>query len=360
MVSTNDICRNMSKEQEIKTPLGALGESGIHQRIRGLAIEPRPETVLGQGDDAAVVQPKMNQEVVITKDLMVEGVHFDLMYSPLHHLGYKAVVSNVSDIVAMGAEPAHLVLGLGLPPKFTVEALDAFMQGLNQACKTYGIDLIGGDTVSTLRDFFISITAVGYVEPEQKIAQSGASKNDLVCVTGNLGAAYAGFLMLDRERRIYLENPDVQPDLSDHAYVLERQLKPEARMDVLHQLRKAGIQPTSMTDISDGLSKSCFTLGKASGLGVRIDLERIPIHPGTLKVAEELQLDPYHLALHGGEEYELLFTIPVGSYDKIQAMEDITVIGFMEEDSNAFHLIDSSGKVFPLEELGWDGFQKKE
>lgn len=349
----------MSKEQENKTPLGALGESGIHHRIQGLAIASRPETVLGQGDDAAVVCPKVNQEVVITKDLMVEGVHFDLMYCPLHHLGYKAAVCNISDIVAMGAEPAHLVLGLGLPPKFTVEALDAFMEGLKQACKAYGIDLIGGDTVSSLRDFFISITAVGYVEPNHKIVHSGASKNDLLCVSGNLGAAYAGFLMLDRERRIFLENPDVQPDLNDHAYVLERQLKPEARVDILQNLRQAGIHPTSMTDISDGLSKSCFTLGKASGLGLRIDLERIPIHSGTLKVAEELQLDPYHLALHGGEEYELLFTIPASQYKQIQELEDVTVIGFMEEDPNAFRLIDSSGRVFPLEELGWDGFQKQ-
>jgi thiamine-monophosphate kinase len=357
LVYANDICREMTKESENKTPLHALGEAGIHQRIRECRIPSRSETYLGPGDDAAIVRPKQGQELVVTKDMLVEGVHFDLMYCPLHHLGYKAVSANVSDVVGMGAEPAHIVLGLGLPPKFTVEALDAFMEGVRHACVRYGIDLIGGDTVSTLSDFFISITAIGYVETGKSIVQSGARKNDLLCVSGNLGAAYAGFLMLDRERRIFLENPEVQPDLTDHTYVLERQLRPEARTDIWEQLKQAGIRPTAMTDVSDGLSKSCFMIGRASGLGVRIDLERLPIHPGTLKVAEELNMDPYHLALHGGEEYELLFTVPMDAYAELQKIENITVVGFMEEDPEAFRMIDSSGKAFPMQERGWDGFE---
>lgn len=358
-VSANDICTDMTKESENKTPLHVLGEAGIHQRIREFSVPNRPETVLGQGDDAAVLRQAQGKETVVTKDILVEGVHFDLMYCPLHHLGYKAVSVNVSDIVGMGAEPAHIVLGLGLPPKFTVEALDAFMEGIRLACKRYGIDLIGGDTVSTLQDFFISITAVGYIEPGGSILQSGAQKNDLICVSGNVGGAYAGFLMLDRERRIFLENPEVQPDLSEHAYVLERQLKPEARTDIWEQLKQAGIRPTAMTDVSDGLSKSCFMIGKSSGLGVRIDLERLPIHPETLKVAEELKMDPYHLALHGGEDYELLFTVPLHAYAALEKLDGITVVGFMEEDPDVFRMIDGSGKAFPMQERGWDGFEKE-
>ena len=260
----------------------------------------------------------------------------------------------------MGAEPAHILMGLGLPPKFTVEALDAFMEGVRMACKRYGIDLIGGDTVSTLQDFFVTVTAVGYLEAGGGILQSGAQKNDLLCVSGNLGAAYAGFLMLDRERRIFIENPEVQPDLSEHAYVLERQLRPEARTDIWEQLKTAGIRPTSMTDLSDGLSKGCFMLGRSSGLGVRLDLERIPLHPGALKVAEELKMDPYHLALHGGEDYELLFTVSLKDYALVEKIEDITVLGFMEENPEVFRMIDSSGKSFPMQEQGWDGFGKQE
>lgn len=359
-VYANDICREMEKGNENKTPLHVLGEAGIHQRIREFSVSNRPETILGQGDDAAVLRQAQGKETVVTKDLLVEGVHFDLMYCPLHHLGYKSVSVNVSDLVGMGAEPAHIVLGLGLPPKFTVEALDAFMEGVRLACNRYRIDLVGGDTVATLHDFFISITALGYVNAGEGILQSGAQKNELLCVSGNLGAAYAGFLMLDRERRIFLENPDVQPDLSEHAYVLERQLKPEARTDIWDQLNRAGIRPTSMTDVSDGLSKGCFMIGRASGLGVRIDLERLPIHPATLKVAEELKMDPYHLALHGGEDYEILFTIPLESYSAIENIEDVTVIGFMEEDPQVFQMIDSSGKSFPMQEQGWNGFGQQD
>ena len=359
MVYASDICREMAKENENKTPLHVLGESGIHRRIREFSIPNRSETLHGQGDDAAVLRQTDGKELVITKDILVEGVHFDLMYCPLQHLGYKAVSVNVSDVVGMGAEPAHILLGLGLPSKFTVEALDAFMEGVRLACVRYGIDLIGGDTVSTLHDFFISITAVGYLQVGTSVLQSGAQKHDLLCVSGNLGAAYAGFLMLDRERRIFLENPEVQPDLSDHAYVLERQLKPEARTDIWEQLKKVGLRPTAMTDVSDGLSKACFMIGKASGLGVRLDLERLPIHPATLKVAEELKMDPYHLALHGGEDYELLFTLPVEAFSVLEKIEDITVIGFMEEDPEAFRMIDSSGKSFSMQEQGWDGFEPK-
>ena len=310
--------------------------------------------------DEAILSQTEGREMVITKDLLVEGVHFDLMYCPLQHLGYKTVSVNVSDVVSMGAEPAHILMGLGLPPKFTVEALDAFMEGVRMACKRYGIDLIGGDTVSTLQDFFVSVTAVGYLEAGGGILQSGAQKNDLLCVSGNLGAAYAGFLMLDRERRIFIENPEVQPDLSEHAYVLERQLRPEARTDIWEQLKTAGIRPTSMTDLSDGLSKGCFMLGRSSGLGVRLDLERIPLHPGALKVAEELKMDPYHLALHGGEDYELLFTVSLKDYALVEKIEDITVLGFMEENPEVFRMIDSSGKSFPMQEQGWDGFGKQE
>ncbi len=345
----------MLLENSEKTPLGQIGEAKLIELIREKVNLQHPSSIFGIGDDAALIQPK-NMEQVITTDLLTEGVHFDLSYSPIKHLGYKAVVVNLSDIAAMGAKPTQILLSLALPPKFTLEAYEELIAGVLLACNIYKVDLVGGDTSPSLQHLHLNLTAIGEVEPGKAIRQNTAKANEIICVSGSLGAAFAGFLLLDREKEVFKANPEVQPDLEEFPFLLEKQLKPEARFDVLGHLKEANIPVSAMTDVSDGLASDLLRLAKASKLGVRLDAERIPIDQEVYKLAETMKLDPFMLALNGGEDYELLFTVPVSHAQALESIPDLHIIGFTTNQENNYHMVDSSGKAHPITAGGWDGF----
>lgn len=340
---------------EQRTEIASLGEFGLIEHLTKNAETQNASTILGVGDDAAVID-HFGKQTVITTDLLLEGIHFDLMYTPLKHLGYKAVVVNLSDIYAMNATPTHITLSIGISNRFSVEALNEFYEGVYFACEKYGVDLIGGDTSSSQKGFIISVTAVGEVAPDQFIKRSTASKGDLICVSGDLGGAYLGLTLMEREKKIYQENPNIQPDLEGESYIVGRLLKPEARKDIVEFFSKNEIVPTAMMDVSDGVSSEVLHICKQSGLGARVYEEKLPIAHASRKAAFKFGLDPTVCALNGGEDYELIFTIRQEDHDKIVLNEEISVIGYMTEITEGVKLLTKGGNTFDLKAQGWNAF----
>ena len=339
-----------------RTEIASLGEFGLIDHLTKNIEIQNASTIIGVGDDAAVID-HFGKQTVITNDLLVEGVHFDLMYTPLKHLGYKSVVVNVSDLYAMNATPTHIVLGLAFSNRFSLEALDEFYEGVYAACEKYGVDLIGGDTSTSTKGFIISCTAIGEVAPDKYITRGGAKKGDLVCVSGDLGGAFLGLTLLEREKKIFLESPGVQPDLEGEKYVVGRLLKPEARKDIIEFLHKNEILPTSMIDVSDGLSSELLHLCKHSEAGVLLYEEKIPISEESKMAAYKFHLDPTACALSGGEDYELLFTISQQDYDKIVLTEEISVIAYITEKEAGANIITKGGNTHPITAQGWNAFK---
>jgi len=337
-----------------KTPLSELGEFGLIERLTAAIELKAPSSKHGVGDDAAVLDFG-DSEVLISKDLLVEGVHFDLGYVPLKHLGYKAAVVNFSDIYAMNGTPSQLLVGMAVSSRFPVEALEEIYAGLLLACSRYGVDLVGGDTTSSQSGLVLSVTAVGHVAKGKSVRRDGAQAGDLLVVTGDLGAAYMGLQVLEREKAAFQANPNLQPELQGHEYVLERQLKPEARKDVAALLAELGVTPTSMMDISDGLSSEILHLGTQSGVGCTTYEDKIPMDPQMMHLAEEFGINPITAVLNGGEDYELLFTMPIAEFDKIKANPNLTPIGHMTEDK-VFQMVTNAGQTVPLEAQGWKAF----
>ncbi len=333
--------------------LEELGEFGLIEHLTSF-IKPTELTIRGPGDDAAVVNSK--DKTLITMDMLMEGVHFDLMYTPLKHLGYKAVVVNLSDLAAMNAHPSHITVGLGLSNKFSLEAAEELYAGILTACEKYKIDVIGGDLVASKSGIVISISANGHQQEDKIVYRTGAKPGDLICVSGDLGSAYLGLQLLEREKRVFLANPGMQPELEGYDYLIERQLKPEARFDVLQTLRDLNIQPTSMLDISDGLSSELLHISKQSKVGVRLVEEKVPVDPSAIRLANEFNLDIMTCALNGGEDYELLFTISPGEYDKIKGSPDISVVGYCLEPEKGCFRVTKSGQEFPIMAQGWKAF----
>lgn len=350
--------------------ISELGEFGLIERLAKEISVKNATTVKGIGDDCAVLAPTEGMQTVVTTDLLMEGIHFDLTYVPLRHLGYKAVMVNLSDVFAMNAEPRQVTVSLALSSKFKVEDVEELYAGMRLACEKWGVDIVGGDTTASLTGLAISITALGEARADDIVLRSGAKPTDLICVSGNLGAAYMGLQLLEREKLIYDEQvaearksgskeqmellKDAQPDFSGKEYILERQLKPEARGDIVATLRKAGIRPTSMMDISDGLSSELMHICKQSQTGCRIYEERLPLDYQTAAMAEELNLNVSTCALNGGEDYELLFTVPLAQNDTVSALEDIRIIGYITEPDKGCALITRDGGEHSLKAQGWN------
>ncbi len=339
------------------TEIASLGEFGLIDHLTQRIKTQNPDTIKGVGDDAAVVDHG-GQCTIITKDLLVEGVHFDMVYTPLKHLGYKAVVVNLSDIYAMNGQPGQVIVGLAVSAKYSVEALEELYSGMLMACEKYQVDLAGGDTTSCPSGLTLSITAIGKAEKDNIVYRCGAQHNDLLFVSGNLGAAYCGLLVLQREKQTFKANPDMQPRMHDYSYVLERQLKPEARKDIISLLKQAGVKPTSMIDISDGLASEILHLCKNSGVGATIYEEKIPVDRRMAQAAHEFNMDPTTCALSGGEDYELLFTINPKDYDKIKDIKEIHPIGHITDAGQGENLFTTSGQLVKLTAQGWDALKK--
>jgi len=342
-----------------RTEISSLGEFGLIEHLTKNIELQNISSIVGVGDDAAVID-HYGKQTVITSDMLVEGVHFDLVYTPLKHLGYKSIVVNLSDVYAMNAIPTQVILNIAISNRFSVEAMDEFYEGVYAACERYGVDLIGGDTSSSQKGFIISVTAIGEVSPDRYVKRSTAKKGDLVCVSGDLGGAYVGLLFLEREKKIYLENPNIQPDLESEAYVIGRMLKPEARKDIIEFFDKEKIVPTSMMDISDGLSSEMLHICGQSNLGCVIYEEKLPIAEEMRNAAYKFQIDPTACALSGGEDYELLFTISQNDYDKITLNRDISVIGYMTEPEKGSNIITKGDSTYPITAQGWNAFTKKQ
>lgn len=344
--------------QDMRTNLSELGEFGLIDHLTK-GFEPKlSSTVKAIGDDAAVLNFE-NKYTVVTTDLLVEGVHFDLAYMPLKHLGYKAVMVNASDVYAMNAKATQITVSIAASNRFPVEALEELYSGIELAAKLYNIDVVGGDTTSSTSGLLISITALGIADKEDIVYRSGAKPNDLLVVTGDLGAAYMGLQILEREKEVFKANPNAQPDLDPYTYLIERQLKPEARKDIAPLLKELGVKPTSMIDISDGLSSEIIHLCKNSQVGANLYEEKIPLDPAVISVCEEFDIDSTTIALSGGEDYELLFTISQEDYDKIKANPNLTVIGHMAEEKEGMHLITRANQKLPLIARGWNSMEDK-
>lgn len=337
------------------TPLSALGEFGLIDHLTSGIELYHKETVKGVGDDAAVIDAG-DKLMLVSTDLLVEGIHFDMVYTPLKHLGYKAAVVNISDIAAMNGIPKQMTVSIAVSSRFPLEALEELYTGIRLACERYKVDLVGGDTSSSNKGLFISVTIIGEAKKDEVVYRSGAGSNDLICVTGDLGSAYMGLLLLEREKTVFRANPNMQPELDGFDYQVGRQLKPEARTDLRETLLKLGIKPTSMIDISDGLASESLHLCKQSGTGCRLYEAKIPINPQTKELAIEFKLIPSVAALSGGEDYEILFTIAQSDYEKIKDAEGISVIGHMTDASEGKAMITPDGKLVELTAQGWDGF----
>jgi len=344
------------KKMENRTEISSLGEFGLIDHLTKNIELQNASSIVGVGDDAAVID-HFGKQTVITSDMLVEGVHFDLMYTPLKHLGYKSVIVNLSDIYAMNATPTQIILNIAISNRFSIEALDEFYNGVYAACEKYGVDLIGGDTSSSQKGFIISVTAIGEVTPDKYVKRNTAKKGDLICVSGDLGGAYIGLLFLEREKKIYLENPNIQPDLESESYVIGRLLKPEARKDIIEFFEKEKLTPHSMMDISDGLSSEILHISNQSDLGCVIYEERLPIAEEMKTAAYKFQIDPTACALSGGEDYELLFTIDQNDYDKIKLNEDISVIGYITEREKGTNIITKGDSTYPITAQGWNAFK---
>ncbi|TSA42570.1 MAG: thiamine-phosphate kinase [Chitinophagaceae bacterium] len=335
-----------------RTEISALGEFGLIDHLTKNNEIKNSSTILSVGDDAAVID-HFGRQTVMSTDLLVEGIHFDLMYTPLKHLGYKSVVVNISDIYAMNATPTQILLSIAISSKFSVEALDEFYEGVYAACEKYQVDLVGGDTTSSQRGFVISITAIGEVAPDSYVTRSGAKVNDLVCVSGDLGAAFLGLTILEREKRIFQETGS-QPDLEDQSYIVGRLLKPEARKDVIEYFAKHEIMPSSMMDISDGLSSEMLHICKQSGVGCVIYEDKLPLNEDSKAFAYKLELDPTACALSGGEDYELLFTVSQTYFEKINSNNGLSIIGYITEAAEGKNFITRGGNKHELVAQGWN------
>jgi thiamine-monophosphate kinase len=338
-----------------RTEIEKLGEFGLIDHLTENFEIQNVSTVLSIGDDAAVID-HFGKQTVITTDMLLEGVHFDLMYTPLKHLGYKSVVVNLSDIYAMNATPTQITIGIGFSNRFSVEALEEFYLGVQIACEKYGVDLVGGDTCSSQKGLVISVTAIGEVAPDKFIKRSTAESGDLICVSGDLGAAFLGLTLMEREKKIFLENPQVQPNLENEDYIVGRLLKPDARKDIIELLEQMDVKPTAMMDISDGLSSEVLHLCKQSELGCRIYEDKIPLHEATKAAAFKFGLDATVCALNGGEDYELIFTMKQADYDKITLQEEISVIGYMCDKEEGTKLITKGGSTHNITAQGWNAF----
>lgn len=346
------------------TEISTLGEFGLIRHLTRDLPKVNPSTQLGVGDDCAVLAPAPGIRQLVTTDLLMEGIHFDLQYTPIKHLGYKAAMVNFSDVYAMNGTPRQIVVSIAMSRRFTVEDLEDFYAGLRLACDKHGVDLVGGDTSASLTGLAISITCIGEARDEDIIYRNGAKDTDLICVSGNLGAAYMGLQLMEREKAVFNSRPAhdaeaAQPDFSGREYLLERLLKPEARRDIVHALREAGIRPTAMMDISDGLSSELLHICTASGTGCRIYEERLPLDYQTAVTAEEFNMNVSTCALNGGEDYELLFTVPLTLHEKVAALDDVRIIGHITRPDLGCAFITRDGQEFSLKAQGWNAFNEK-
>jgi thiamine-monophosphate kinase len=341
-----------------RTEIHELGEFGLIDRIAHQTKLVNATSLFGIGDDAAVLDMEGTDYLLWSTDLLAEGIHFDLTFTPLQHLGHKAVSVNVSDIAAMNGKAEQIVVSLGLSNRFSVDAVDALYEGIRSACEQYKVDLVGGDTTASRSGLIISVGVLGRVRKDKIVYRQGAKPNDVVCVTGDLGAAYAGLQILEREKEVFLSNPQMQPTLDDYSYIVGRQLRPIARMDIVHELDDLGIRPTSMIDISDGLASELHHLGKHSGVGSRIFEDKLPLDKQTYDVAAlEFKIDPATCALNGGEDYELLFTLNPADFEKIKNHPDIHAIGYIHDQPQLHVLVTKQGNAVPIKAQGWDHFK---
>lgn len=341
-----------------RTEIQDFGEFGlIHHLTKNIELQ-NASSILGVGDDAAVID-HFGKQTVVTTDLLIEGVHFDLSYTPLKHLGYKSVIVNLSDIYAMNATPTQITMSVGLSSRFSVEALEEFYEGVYIACEEHGVDLVGGDTSASQKGFIISVTAIGEIVADKVVQRSTARKGDLICVSGDLGGAYIGLLFLEREKKIFLESPQVQPDLENESYVIGRLLKPKARKDIHSFLEEKEILPTSMMDISDGLSSELLHICEKSAVGCVVFEEKLPIAEDTRKAAYKFEIDPTACALSGGEDYELLFTIRQEDYEKLTLNEQISVIGYITDADQGAKFKTKGGNTHDITAQGWNAFKGK-
>lgn len=341
-----------------RTSISELGEFGLIDHLTKNFEPKNKSTLKGIGDDAAVLDFK-NKQAVVTTDLLVEGVHFDLSYMPLKHLGYKAIIVNLSDVYAMNAKATQVTVSVAISNRFPLEAMEELYEGIKLACDLYQVDLIGGDTTSSTKGLLITVTAIGEINPEDVVYRNGAQSNDLLVVSGDVGGAYLGLQILEREKQVFEVNPQNQPDLDQYTYIIERQLKPEARKDIPELLKELGVKPTSMIDVSDGLSSEIIHLCKQSNVGCNLYEDKIPLDPQTISTCEEFNISSTTVALSGGEDYELLFTISQEDYPKIKANPSLTVIGHMTQQSEGMHLITRANTKIPLQARGWSSFDKQ-
>jgi thiamine-monophosphate kinase len=339
-----------------RTEISSLGEFGLIDHLtRNFEIQ-NASTIVSVGDDAAIID-HYGKQTVITTDLLIEGIHFDLIYTPLKHLGYKSVVVNLSDVYAMNATPTHLTMSIGVSNRFSVEALNEFYEGIYAACEKYDVDLVGGDTSASKKGFIISVTGIGEVAPDKFVKRSTATKGDLICVSGDLGGAFLGLTLLEREKKIWMENPQIPPDLEGEKYIVGRLLKPEARKDIIEFFEKNAIMPTSMMDMSDGLSSDVLHICKQSNLGCRVYEEKLPIAEESRQAAFKFGLDPTICALNGGEDYELLFTIKQDDYNQLLLNEEISVVGYMTSIEEGRKFLTKGGNSFDITAQGWNAFK---
>ncbi len=340
---------------EKRTEITDLGEFGLIERVKSSFSLQNSTSLVGIGDDAALIACG-EEYLLVTTDMLLESVHFDLSYMPLQHLGYKAVVANVSDIAAMNGKPEQVTVALAFSNRFSLEAIDSLYDGIRSACENYKVDLVGGDTSASASGLVISITALGRVSKGKETLRSTAKVNDIICVTGDLGAAYLGLQVLDREKQVFLTNPEMQPDLEKYEYLVGRQLRPEARMDILHELADKEVVPTAMIDISDGLASELLHLSKSSGVGIKIFEDKVPIDAGAFETAIEFKIDPITCALNGGEDYELLFTIAPSDYEKLKNHPDIHFIGHVHNNPQQNVMLTKQETIVPLKAQGWNHF----
>ena len=342
----------MNENENPQKSIGQLGKFGLIEHLTGRFEKNGKATILGIGDDAAVIDTG-GALTLISTDLMLEGIHFNLVYTPLKHLGYKCVIRGISDIYAMNGTPGQIMIAIGISSRFTLEQLEELYEGIGLACKKYNVDLAGGDTTSSVTGLTISITATGTVEKSRLVKRSGAVTNDLICVTGDLGASFMGLQLLERERKLFVKEKVQQPDLSGYEYVIGRQLKPEIPVEVLSSLNKADITPTSMIDVSDGLASDLIHICKKSEKGCRIYYKKIPIDHETIKLAEEFKIDPMIPALNGGEDYEMLFTVSIEQYEKVRNLTSVKVIGHITDIGSGKYLVGDDDSEVELKAQGW-------
>lgn len=346
----------IENKNQSKTELEQLGEFGLIKHLTKEFATTQPSTVKGIGDDGAVLD-FATDKVVVSTDLLIEGVHFDLAYAPLKHLGYKSIVVNLSDICAMNAVPTQVTVSIAVSNRFPLEALEELYEGISLACNYYKVDLVGGDTTSSQKGLIISVTALGKAKEEELVYRNTAQDNDLLVLTGDIGGAYMGLQVLEREKQVYLVNPNNQPDLSLYDYIIERQLKPEARTDIKQLLAELDVKPTSMIDVSDGLSSEIMHLCSQSKVGCNLFEDKLPLDPQFINTCEEFNIDSTTIAINGGEDYELLFTVKMEDYDKIKGNPNLTVIGHMTQESEGVHLITRDNTKIPIKAKGWNALQ---